>query len=154
MGALRRQQRYAHRWRRDFWYAPTEQEEALEAHRPSREAAASPMSGRGKPSVPYERTAASAQVLKTHSSSSSLQENSRQPNSRKDGGKGFAVARKGLGDRLEDVVRRARGRGSAPGASQPPEMASKGAREARDGRLFTQIGALWVVDDPKTAPIR
>ena len=150
MGALRRQQRYAHRWRRDFWYAPTEQEEALEAHRPSRVAAASPMSAQAKPSVPYERTGATGQVLKTHSSSSSLQENNRQPNSRKDRGKGFAGALRGL----EEVVRRARGHGKGPGASQSPETACQGARETRDGKVFSRIGGFLVVDDLRTAPIR
>ena len=61
---IRREQRWKHRYKRDYWYAVTEQEEALEAHRP-RTIAGNYQSQRTRPSGQNETTRAAVQVLST-----------------------------------------------------------------------------------------
>jgi len=61
---IRREQRWKHRYKRDYWYAVTENEEALEAHRP-RTIAGKYQSQRSVPSNHIEPTRAAVQVLNT-----------------------------------------------------------------------------------------
>ena len=61
---IRREQRWKHRYRRDYWYAVTEQEEALEAMRP-RTIAGNFQSQRTKQRGQVETTRVSSQVLST-----------------------------------------------------------------------------------------
>ena len=61
---IRREQRWKHRYKRDYWYAVTEQEEALEAYRP-RTIAGNYQSSRPRQSSKDETTAAAVQVLST-----------------------------------------------------------------------------------------
>jgi len=61
---IRREQRLKHRYRRDYWYALPEHEEALEAHRP-RTIAGKFKSERRNASVPIETTRATGHVLPT-----------------------------------------------------------------------------------------
>ena len=64
---VRREQRWKHRYRRDYWYALPEYEEALETHRP-RTIAGKFKSGRPRASVPIETTESSGQFLTTQNS--------------------------------------------------------------------------------------
>ena len=59
---IRREQRWKHRYKRDYWYAIPEQEEALEALRP-RTIAGNYQSQRSRPANRIEPTRASGQVL-------------------------------------------------------------------------------------------
>ena len=59
---IRREQRWKHRYKRDYWYAIPEQEEALEALRP-RTIAGNHQSQRSRPTNRIEPTRASGQVL-------------------------------------------------------------------------------------------
>ena len=61
---VRREQRWKHRYRRDYWYALPPYEEQLEAHRP-RTIAGNYKTTRTKPSVPIETTRAAVHVLPT-----------------------------------------------------------------------------------------
>ena len=59
---IRREQRWKHRYKRDYWYAIPAQEEALEAHRP-RVIAGNYQSQRSRPRNRIEPTRSSVQVL-------------------------------------------------------------------------------------------
>lgn len=61
---IRREQRWKHRYKRDYWYALPEQEEALEEHRP-RTIASRFRSQRQNQRVHNETTGAAVQVLST-----------------------------------------------------------------------------------------
>ena len=61
---IRREQRWKHRYKRDYWYAVTEQEEALEAYRP-RTIAGNYQSSRSRQNSKDETTGAAVQVLST-----------------------------------------------------------------------------------------
>jgi hypothetical protein len=61
---IRREQRWKHRYKRDYWYAVTEHQEALEAHRP-RSIAGNYQSQRSRQRGQDETTRASGQVLNT-----------------------------------------------------------------------------------------
>ena len=62
---LRRQQRWKHRYRRDYWYAIPEQEEELLSKSP-RSVSAAYQSERNREKQQHEVTAASGQVLNPH----------------------------------------------------------------------------------------
>ena len=66
---IRREQRWKHRYRRDYWYAVTEQQEALEAMRP-RTIAGNYQSQRTKPRSQVQATRVSSHphILSTHGS--------------------------------------------------------------------------------------
>jgi hypothetical protein len=68
---VRREQRWKHRYKRDYWYALPEYQEALEAHRP-RTIAGKFKSARARASVPIETTRASGQFLSTQVSNTHL----------------------------------------------------------------------------------
>ncbi len=61
---VRREQKWKHRYKRDYWYALPTYEEALDAHRP-RTIAGNYKSSRKNPSVPVETTGTTQQVLPT-----------------------------------------------------------------------------------------
>jgi DNA-binding transcriptional ArsR family regulator len=66
-GAVRREQRWCHRWKRDYWYAPTAEEEALHRARPQ-VVAAKAVADRRTQRRPHERPPVAAQVLSLSSS--------------------------------------------------------------------------------------
>jgi len=68
---VRREQRWKHRYKRDYWYALPEYQEALEAQRP-RTIAGKFKSARARASVPIETTRASGQFLSTQVSDTHL----------------------------------------------------------------------------------
>lgn len=70
-GHLTRRQLYKHRYNRTYWYAPSEQEQQAQAHRPS-VVAASKQSKRPSQPVPTERTRVSSQALKAQITPSPL----------------------------------------------------------------------------------
>ena len=74
-GHLRRQQRWKHRYRRDYWYSVPEREEQLRMHLP-RTVASRYRSERQERSVPTETTRRSLQVLQTRISNTHF---SKQP---------------------------------------------------------------------------
>jgi len=74
---IRREQRWKHRYKRDYWYAVTENEEALEAHRP-RTIAGKYQSQRSGQSDRVETTPVSGQVLNTPISKTHFSKTSHQ----------------------------------------------------------------------------
>lgn len=152
--AVRREQRYAYRWRRDWWYAPTESEEALEAARPTRiEAQAAVSKGSIQP-VPIERTAPSDQVLRVPGLDSPglKKTTAKQPaasrlNEGRDGGGPRTAPR--IVWKLQEAVSRAMEKGTeAPACLMAPD------RPVDGGKIWMKIGGHWIVDDPRTAPLR
>ena len=77
-GHLRRQQRWKHRYNRDYWYSVPRAEEQLRMHLP-RTVASRYRSQRQERSVPTETTGASVQGLPTHVSNTHF---SKQPRSK------------------------------------------------------------------------
>jgi len=67
---IRREQRWRHRYRRDYWYALTEDQEALEQRRP-RVVASRFRSERSHQTTMHEATTASVQGLKTPTTTNS-----------------------------------------------------------------------------------
>jgi len=148
---IRREQRWKHRYKRDYWYAVTEQEEALEAHRP-RTIAGNYQSQRTRPSGQNETTRAAVQVLSTPLSKTQFSKpkpENQQPQRKKTHMDAVAAC-------LEFAKRPpAQGFG---GINPYEQGQTDPAGRRNEGKLMREIwiGGIChqVADDPRTAPIK
>lgn len=134
-GCLQRRQRYAHRWRREWWYAPPLREPVSETESTQEPAALAVVSqaDRVGQELPCEQLPAEREVLESHDDHSPAAldgapdaKTKGRPASRLDGGKGFGQRPGSLADRLQQAVERAKAKGNAPrrpssGISSPDE---------------------------------
>jgi len=126
---VRREQRWKHRYRRDYWYALPEQQEQLEQHRP-RTIAGNYRTERSKPSAPIETTEASGQVLTTQNSNTHvLREEPKTKTERRDP---IRVA-------VDACMRR--GRGPGQGFRNPTTHRERPAGTDAQGRALKEV---WV----------
>jgi len=166
---IRREQRWKHRYKRDYWYAIPAQEEALEAHRP-RVIAGNYQSQRSRPRNRIEPTRASGQVLIPPTTNTHF---SKQPASKTDErSSGREVPRSTTSEtsrtrketHMRGVVATCMEYGKRPpakgfGRSYPYEPGQNNQDDTRNnGKVMREvwIGGVChqVADDPRTAPIK
>ncbi len=165
---LRREQRWKHRYKRDYWYAITERQEALEAQRP-RTIAGNYQSQRTRQSSKNETTPVTVQslntpILKTQFSKGRPHQNGvtkRRTSMPAPVEQGTARTRK---DTHMYAVATCMEYGKRPpaqgfGASKPHMDAKENQRSrGNEGKLMRQvwIGGVChqVADDPRTAPLK
>ena len=166
---IRREQRWKHRYKRDYWYAVTEHQEALEAHRP-RSIAGNYQSQRSRPRGQVETTGASGQVLNTPLSKTHFSKTSQRNGAGEHRRKrvptplesGTAGTRKET--HMRGVVATCMEYGKRPpakgfGGSNPYGEQQNNQDDARnEGKLMREV---WirgvchqVADDPRTAPLK
>ena len=165
---IRREQRWKHRYKRDYWYAVTEHQEALEAHRP-RSIAGNYQSQRSRPRGHVETTGASGQVLntplsKTHFSKTSHrnevhQQQRKVPTPLESGTAGTRkeTHMRGVVETCMEYGKRPPAKGF--GGTNPYAPGQNNQDDARnDGKVMREvwIGGVChqVADDPRTAPLK
>lgn len=172
-GHLRRQQRWKHRYRRDYWYSVPKAEEQLRMHLP-RSVASRYKSERRERSVPTETTRASVQVLPTpisnthfsqqHDSKtetddveralrgSTTPETARTKKETHMGGGDTPKNRKKAP--LQGLVKHLQGgrRRPTPQGFDPTPGHQRGEREVH--QIQIQGIAYEILEDPRTAPLR
>ena len=165
---IRREQRWKHRYKRDYWYAVTEHQEALEAHRP-RSIAGNYQSQRSRQRTQDETTRASGQVLntplsKTHFSKTSQRNGAAEHRRKVPTPLESGTARTRKETHMRGVVATCMEYGKRPpaqgfGGTNPYAPGQNNQDDARnDGKLMREvwIGGVChqVADDPRTAPIK
>lgn len=164
---IRREQRWKHRYKRDYWYAVTEHQEALEAHRP-RTIASNYQSQRSRQRSGTETTRPTHQVLNTPLSKTQF--------SKTDSRHGACDRQRRVPTPLESGTARTRKEthlfavaACMEYAKRPPAQGFGGltqnhddqntpGTERNEGKLMREV---WVggrchqvADDPQTAPIK
>ena len=160
---IRREQRWKHRYKRDYWYAIPSRQEELEAHRP-RVIAGNYQSQRSRPRNRIEPTRASGQVLIPPTTNTHF---SKQPASKTDlKSSGREVPRsttsetartrkethmRGVLERCEEMARTNAGRGEAT-ALEPETSGTSGSasRESNPGLGFGHQAKDQQNQDPST----
>lgn len=150
---IRREQRWKHRYKRDYWYALPEREEALEAMRP-RTIAGNYQSQRTRSSRQNETTRATVQVLPTPVSKTQFSKTKPKTENQKPERKNthlFAVAA------CMEYAKRPPAQGFA-GTTTQKEVRNQPGSDRNEGKLMREV---WVrgichqvADDPRTAPLK
>lgn len=154
---VRRDQRWKHRYKRDYWYALPDHHEDLERHSP-RTIASTYQSQRQSRSVTHETTRTAHQVLNTPISNTHLYSKPPATNptrQAKGSGKGRSTA---LLDAVSACNARGQGRrpqGFGPGPSHRPEEPAGLDHQGRPQK-HVWVGGVphLVVEDPVTKPIK